>query len=42
MKCSNCKILKTFRAFHCPMCKICVPKFSRHSLAFGTCIGAGN
>lgn len=27
---------------HCPFCKMCVPKFSRHSIVFGVCIGAAN
>ncbi len=33
---------KAFRACHCPLCKTCVPKFSRHSLVFGVCVGAAN
>lgn len=24
------------------MCKTCIPKFTRHSLVFGVCIGAAN
>ena len=31
-----------FRATHCPFCKVCVAKHSRHSLVFGSCIGAAN
>lgn len=42
LNCPQCKILKLFRAFHCPMCKVCITKFTRHSLAFGSCIGSTN
>lgn len=42
LTCSECKILKIFRSNHCPVCKVCVPKFTRHSLVFGTCVGAAN
>lgn len=27
---------------HCPYCKSCVTKHTRHSIAFGACIGAAN
>lgn len=40
--CPQCKVLKIFRAFHCPICKVCITKFTRHSLAFGSCIGSTN
>ncbi len=40
--CPQCKILKIFRSFHCPICKVCITKFTRHSLAFGSCIGSAN
>lgn len=42
MSCQPCAIIKAFRAFHCPVCKTCVPKFTRHSLVFASCIGAAN
>ena len=42
LACPQCKILKLFRAFHCPMCKVCITKFTRHSLVFGSCIGSTN
>lgn len=40
--CGGCKIVKPFRAMHCPACKSCIAKHSRHSVAFGSCIGAAN
>lgn len=27
---------------HCPFCKSCVAKHSRHSVVFGVCVGASN
>lgn len=27
---------------HCPFCKSCVAKHSRHSVVFGICVGAAN
>jgi hypothetical protein len=42
MTCGGCKIVKPFRATHCPACKSCIGKHSRHSVAFGICIGAAN
>lgn len=42
LTCSQCKILKVFRSNHCPICKVCIPKFTRHSLVFGICVGAAN
>lgn len=42
MNCQACGIIRLFRSIHCPMCKTCVAKHSRHSLVFGSCIGASN
>ena len=42
MSCTQCGIVRVFRAFHCPFCKTCVPKHSRHSIVWGSCIGASN
>ena len=42
MNCQACQIPRMFRSTHCPFCKVCVAKHSRHSLVFGNCIGAAN
>ena len=42
MNCQQCKIVRMFRATHCPFCNTCVAKHSRHSVVFGSCIGAAN
>lgn len=42
MKCQGCDIVRLFRAAHCPFCKTCIAKHSRHSVIFGSCIGAAN
>lgn len=42
MNCQSCGIIRVFRATHCPFCKDCVAKHSRHSIVFGSCIGAAN
>ena len=42
MSCQACQIVRLFRATHCPFCKTCIAKHSRHSVVFGSCIGAAN
>ena len=42
MNCQECGIIRLFRAAHCPYCKTCIAKHSRHSIVFGSCIGAAN
>ena len=42
MSCQGCGIIRLFRATHCPFCKTCIAKHSRHSIVFGGCIGAAN
>jgi hypothetical protein len=40
--CGACGIVRFYRAMHCPFCKSCVAKHSRHSVVFGVCVGAAN
>lgn len=40
--CEECEVVKAFRIHHCPSCKSCIPKYTRHSLLLNQCIGAGN
>lgn len=40
--CDECEVVRGFRINHCPSCKSCVPKYTRHSLLLNQCIGAGN
>lgn len=40
--CQACGIVRFFRSMHCPFCKSCVAKHSRHSVVFGICVGAAN
>ena len=42
LSCQGCGIIRLFRATHCPFCKTCIAKHSRHSIVFGSCIGAAN
>ena len=42
MSCGQCGIVRMFRAAHCPFCKSCVAKHTRHSLVWGICIGGAN
>jgi hypothetical protein len=40
--CDECEVVKGFRTNHCPSCKACIPKYTRHSLVLNQCIGASN
>lgn len=40
--CGGCGIIRFYRSMHCPFCKSCIAKHSRHSVLFGICIGAAN
>lgn len=40
--CNPCGIVRFYRSMHCPFCKSCVAKHSRHSVVFGICVGAAN
>lgn len=40
--CGGCGIIRYYRSMHCPFCKSCIAKHSRHSILFGVCIGAAN
>lgn len=42
MSCSACNVIRLYRSSHCPICKSCIAKTSRHSVVFGICIGAAN
>lgn len=41
-KCSECKITKVIRSFHCFYCNRCVARFELHSHWFNICVGAQN
>lgn len=41
-RCHKCKLIKTMRSFHCPMCDHCVNKFNIHSDWFNVCVGSAN
>jgi len=42
MSCNGCNIIRLYRSMHCPVCKTCIAKHTRHSIIFGICIGAAN
>ncbi len=42
MYCSECEVVAGFRSNHCPMCKECVSKHSKHSMVLNSCIGSNN